>query len=183
MISSPPKITGKPIGPIGYGMMGITYWNPLPFEDAEKPLKAALDNGSNFWNGGTLYGPPNRHSLHLLKHYFDKYPEDAAKVVLSVKGCYDGAAQTANNRPEQIRAEVDNCLSILGGTKSIDLFQCARQSPDVPIEDQARTLASLVKEGKIGSYGLSECSPDTIRRAHAVHPVGAVEIELSIFSR
>lgn len=64
-------------------------------------------------------------------------------MVLSVKGCYDAMTQTANNRPEQIRAEVDRCLSILDGCKTIDLFQCARQSPDTPVEQQTRTLAAL----------------------------------------
>lgn len=72
---------------------------------------------------------------------------------------------------------------MLDGTKSIDLFECARLDPKVPIETTVQTLAALIKEGKIGSYGLSEVNAETVRRAHAVHPVAAVEAELSLFSR
>lgn len=72
---------------------------------------------------------------------------------------------------------------MLDGTKSIDLFECARLDPKVPIETTVEALAELIKEGKIGSYGLSEVNAETIRRAHAVHPVAAVEVELSLFSR
>lgn len=130
-----------------------------------------------------FYGPPTSNSLHLLKHYFTANPEDASRVVLSMKGAYNGATHVPDCRPESIRAAVDEALNVLAGTKSIDLFSCARVDPKVPIETSVATLVELIKEGKIGSYGLSEVNPATIRRAHAVHPVAAVEIELSLFSR
>lgn len=72
---------------------------------------------------------------------------------------------------------------MLDGTKSIDLFECARLDPKVPVETTVKVLAELIKEGKIGSYGLSEVNVETIRRAHAVLPPAAVEVELSLFSR
>jgi pyridoxine 4-dehydrogenase len=104
-------------------------------------------------------------------------------VVLSVKGAYDGATQSPAASPEQIRASVDKCLTLLDGLKSIDLFEPARVDPNVPIEESVEALAQLINEGKIGSYGLSEVNAQTIRRAHAVHPPAAVEIELSLFSQ
>lgn len=82
-----------------------------------------------------------------------------------------------------IRESVDTALRLLGETHAIDLFACARIDPTVPVETMVHTLASLIKEGKIGSYGLSEANAKTIRRAHAVHPCAAVEVELSLFSR
>lgn len=103
--------------------------------------------------------------------------------MLSVKGAYDGATQTPNASAEQIRASVDECLTILDGVKSIDLFEPARIDPKVPVEDSVKALVELINDGKIGSYGLSEVNAQTIRRAHAVHPPAAVEVELSLFSR
>jgi pyridoxine 4-dehydrogenase len=72
---------------------------------------------------------------------------------------------------------------VLDGTKTIDLFECARIDPDVPVETTVHALLQLIRDGKIGSYGVSEVSPATIRRAYAVHPPAAVEEELSLFSR
>ncbi|KAK7932657.1 Aldo/keto reductase [Apiospora marii] len=69
--------------------LDLTLSGKITHEEAIKPMKAALENGANFWNAGTFYGPPHAHSLHLLKYYFTKYPEDAPRVVLSLKGAYD----------------------------------------------------------------------------------------------
>ncbi|KAL9619843.1 MAG: hypothetical protein Q9160_005583 [Pyrenula sp. 1 TL-2023] len=155
----------------------------LTHEEAIKPLKAALENGATFWNAGTFYGPPNANSLHLLKSYFTKYPEDAPRVVLSVKGAYDIKRQAPDCSPEGVRASVDEALRVLDGAKTIDLFECARIDPDVPVETTVRALVQLICDGKIGSYGLSEVSAATIRRAYAVYPPAAVEEELSLFTR
>lgn len=84
--------------------------------------------------------------------------------------------------PEWIRASVEEALAVLGGLKTLDVFACGRVDPNVPIEVSIRALAELVKEGKIGGIGLSEVSAATIRRAHAVHPISTVEIELSLFT-
>lgn len=130
-----------------------------------------------------FYGPTHANSLHLLRQYFTRYPEDASKVVLSIKGAFDRSAYVPDCSPEGIRKAVAECLGILGGVKSIDIFECARVDPKVPIETSVATLKELIEEGKIGGYGLTEVNATTIRRAHAVHPVAAVEIELSIFTR
>ncbi|KUI71380.1 Pyridoxal reductase [Cytospora mali] len=157
-------------------------WKKIPYADAAKAMKAALEQGANFWNGSIHYGTPEANSLHLLKYYFTKYPEDAEKVVLSIKGAYDGATQTPQGSPDGIRASVEEALRVLDGTKKIDVFEMSRVDPTVPIETSVGTLAELVKEGKIGGVGLSEVSAKTIRRAAAVTKIEAVEIELSLFT-
>ncbi|KAL1592037.1 hypothetical protein SLS60_011629 [Paraconiothyrium brasiliense] len=192
--------------------MNLTMSGKLSHEEAIKPMKTALENGANFWNAvristpehlswrlytlgfaantdlaphsqATFYGPPDANSLHLLKYYFTKYPEDASRVVLSLKGAYNIRLQAPDCSPEGLRASVEEALRVLDGTKTIDLFECARIDSDVPIETTAQALLELMREGKIGSYGLSEVSPATIRRAYAVHPPAAVEEEISLFSR
>lgn len=121
-------------------------------------------------------------SLHLLKHYFERNPQDADKVVLSIKGAYSPVTGP-DGSPEGIRASVQTALDVLGGCKKIDVFECARVDPKVLIETSVKALADLVAEGKIGGIGLSEASASTIRRAHAVHPITVVEIELSLFTQ
>lgn len=109
------------------------------------------------------------------------HPEDSEKVVLSIKGAYD-ITKGPDGTPEGIRASVETAIKTLGGLKKIDIFECARVDQNVPIETSVQALAELVAEGKIGGIGLSEVSAATIRRAHAVHPVSVVEIELSLFT-
>lgn len=130
-----------------------------------------------------FYGPPHANSLHLVRHYFTRYPEDASKVVLSIKGAFNRSAYIPDCSPEGIRKAVEESLEILGGVKSIDIFECARVDPNVPIETSVAAFEELIEEGKISGYGLTEVNATTIRRAHAVHPIAAVEIELSIFTR
>lgn len=101
--------------------------------------------------------------------------------MLSIKGALD-AKMTPTGSPEAIRASVEGAVEVLAGTKTIDVFECARVDPNVPIETSVGALAELVKEGKIGGIGLSEVSANTIRRAHAVHPISSVEIEMSLFT-
>ena len=80
-------LTGQKIHTTGYGLMGLTWRaSPPPQPQAFAAMKAALDTGANFWDGGEFYGTPERNSLHLLKEYFTEYPADAEKVVLSIKG-------------------------------------------------------------------------------------------------
>ncbi|KAI9050725.1 hypothetical protein LZ554_004845 [Drepanopeziza brunnea f. sp. 'monogermtubi'] len=176
-----PEIAGKQIGPIGYGLMGLT-WRASPPSESQSfaAMRASLATGANFWNAGEFYGTPTHNSLTLLNRYFDKYPEDAEKVVLSVKGGLvnmkpDGTA-------EGVRRSVENCLSLLGGKKGIDVFECARVDKNVPIEETMRALEGLVREGKIGGVALSEVSAETVRRAAKVTKIVAVEVELSLWS-
>ncbi|KAL6719445.1 hypothetical protein ACLMJK_003685 [Lecanora helva] len=143
-------------------------------------MKTALDNGANFWNGAEFYGSPTANSLQLLNYYFTKHPEDKDKIVISIKGGF-GAAGPDGSR-QGIRNSIENCLKILDGKKAIEIFKPARVDPKVDIEDTVAAIAEYVKAGKIGGVGLSEVGAKTIRRAHAVYPISAVEVEYSLFS-
>ncbi|KAF2745449.1 Aldo/keto reductase [Sporormia fimetaria CBS 119925] len=177
-----PKLAGKEVGPIGYGLMGLTWRaEPPSQEQAFEAMKTALSLGSNAWNGGELYGSPERNSLHLLNEYFTKYPEDADKVVLSIKGGTKPGQLIPDGSKENVRRSIDECLNVLDGKKFLDLFECARVDPKVPIEETISYIAEYVKAGKLGGISLSEVGPDTIRRAHKVYPISAVEIELSLW--
>ncbi|THW41041.1 Aldo/keto reductase [Aureobasidium pullulans] len=177
-------VGGKAIGPVGYGLMSLSMpWAPIAYPAATKILKAALNNGANFWNGGTFYGTPTNNSLHLLNHYFTTHPSDAEKVVLSIKGSYDHTLGPQGS-PSALRAAVDAAIAILPPhVKKIDIFEMARVDPDTDVEISITALAELVEEGKIGGIGLSEVSAQTIRRASAVYGISAVEVEMSLFSR
>ena len=144
-------------------------------------MRAALEAGCNCWNGGEFYGPPERNSLVLLNKYYEKYPEDASKVVLNIKGGLSPSF-TPDGSPEGVRRSVENCLKQLGPKGKIDMFECARKDPKTPIEVTMRALEELVKEGKIGGIALSEVNANTIRQAAKVTKIAAVEIELSLFS-
>jgi pyridoxine 4-dehydrogenase len=177
------KLLNRPIGSIGYGLMGLTWRAQPPSQSqAFDAMTAALAQGANFWNGGELYGSPERNSCHLLAEYFEKYPEQADTIVLSIKGGLKKGQLIPDGSEENVRRSVEDCLRELKGRKSIDIFQCARVDPDVAIEDTISYLAKLVKEGKIGAIGLSEVSAKTIERAAKVHPIAAVEVELSLWA-
>lgn len=128
-----------------------------------------------------FYGTPEANSTQLVRRYFETYPEDVDKVVLSIKGCLTPERKPVGS-PEAIRASVQQALDGLNGKKKIDIFAMARVDPDVPIEASIKALGELVDEGEIGGIGLSEVSANTIRRASALRPIAAVEIELSLFT-
>lgn len=174
-------IAGKHVGRIGFGMGGLTGFGKVSKEDGIATLKAALNAGANFWNAGDIYGTPEYNSLHLLDAYFTKYPEDAAKVVISVKSCFDMKGAKTRNDTEGVKASIDHCLEILDGKCRIDVFQAARLDTKVPVEETVGAIAEYVKAGKIGGVGLSECGAASIRKAAAVTTIAAVEIELSLF--
>ncbi len=145
-------------------------------------MKAALNTGANFWNGGEFYGTPEYNSLHLLNRYFSTYPEDADKVVLSIKGGINPGTMSPDGSEKGVRRSVDDCLKTLDGKKTLDIFECARVDPNTPIETTIGVLAACVKEGKIKGISLSEVRAETIRRAHKVHPICAVEVEFSLWA-
>lgn len=145
-------------------------------------MRTALSLGANAWNGGELYGKAERNSLHLLNEYFTKYPEDAEKVVLSIKGGCIPNTLTPDGSKEGVKRSIDECLKVLDGKKFLDLFECARVDPKVPIEDTISYIAEYVKAGKLGGISLSEVNASSIRRAHKVHPIAAVEVEISLWT-
>lgn len=143
-------------------------------------MKAALNSGANLWNGGELYGKPHANSLHLLNRYFTKYPEDADKVVLSIKGSISPTKFAPDNSEKNIRRSIDECLKVLDCKKFLDLFEPARQDPNVPLEETINAMASYIKEGRLGGISLSEVNEHQIRNAEKIHKVAAVEVEMSL---
>ena len=143
-------------------------------------MKAALKSGANFWNGGELYGPPHANSLQLLNRYFTKYPEDADKVVISIKGSVSRTKRGPDNSEENIRRSIDECLKVLDGKKFLDLFEPARQDPNVPLEETMNAMARYIKEGKLGGISLSEVTEEQIRNAAKLHKISAVDVEMSL---
>ncbi|KAB5581255.1 NADP-dependent oxidoreductase domain-containing protein [Coniochaeta sp. 2T2.1] len=184
-----PDLNGQQVGPIGYGMMGLT-WRPVPPSDEQAfaALRKALEVGANFWNGGEIYGPPGRNSLNLLERYFAKYPEDADRVVLSVKGivgepCAGAANGPPDNSPAEVRRSIEACLKDLGGRKKkIDIFEPARRDPKTPLAVTLRVMEEYVNKGLIGGIALSEVSAATIHEAVKITKIVAVEVELSMWS-
>ena len=145
-------------------------------------MRTALQQGGIFWNGGEIYGTPERNSLHLLNEYFTKYPEDADKVVLSIKGGAKPGSLEPDGTPQNVRRSIDECLRVLDGKKKLDIFECARVDDKTPIEVTIRAAAEYIKDGKLGGIALSEPSAETIRRAAKVHPIVCVEVEYSLWS-
>ena len=144
-------------------------------------MKAAYEHGAVFWNGGEFYGTPDYNSMHLVAEYFTQFPDEADNVVLSIKGGLKPNLQPDGSK-EGVRRSVDNVLRLLDGKKTLDIFECARVDPNVPIETTVAALAEYVREGKIKGISLSEVRAETIRRAHKVHPISAVEVEFSLWA-
>jgi len=179
-----PSLTGKAIGPTGFGLMGLTTRiPPISDEQAFKAMKAAIDSGMTFWNGGEFYGPPERNSQTLLAKYFRQYPEDADKIVLSVKGAFSFTTMSPDGSPEGIKRSIDKILADLDGTHKIDIFECARVDTKVPLETTLKFLEEeYVSKGLIGGIALSEVTAETIRRAAACAKIVAVEVEVSLWN-
>ncbi|KEY72536.1 hypothetical protein S7711_05608 [Stachybotrys chartarum IBT 7711] len=178
------EVLGKRFGPIGFGLMGFTWRpNPPPMEEAIAALKVAADKGLTLWNGGEFYGTPEYNSMTLLKSYFEKYPEDADKITIIIKGAVDVKTLKPDGSPEGIRRSADNILAQLGGKKKLDVFGIARRDVNTDFQE---TLSILKKEyvdtGKIGGVALSECSVKTIEEAVKILPIQSAEVELSLFS-
>ncbi|KAK4226150.1 NADP-dependent oxidoreductase domain-containing protein [Podospora fimiseda] len=174
-------IQGKQVGNIGFGLMGLT-WRPTPISDEQafSTVKAALDSGCNYFNGGEFYGPPTNNSLTLLKKYYEKYPEDEAKVLLNIKGCLKPNF-VIDASTEGVKASVEHSVSLIGGKGRIHQFEPARKDKNLEIEEIVKNLQEQVDAGNVGGISLSEVSAETIRRAAKVGKIESVEIELSLW--
>ncbi|CDO72842.1 hypothetical protein BN946_scf185002.g27 [Trametes cinnabarina] len=178
------------VGKVAHGLMMMTWRDPnvpLPDEEAFEAIKAGVDAMPHgvkmFLNSGEFYGPnASTANLELLARFYEKYPEYVERTFLSVKGGNKENSLVPDASPENLRRSVDKINTVLRGTKRVDLFECARVDDKVPIEDTIKTLVQLKKEGKFDHIGMSECSAATLRRANAVHPIAAVEIEVSLWS-
>lgn len=172
--------------PTGFGLLGMT-WRPqvIPDEQAFPAMKAAIANGATIWSTSSAYGvlpnPPTT-GLQLLRRYFQKYPEDASKVTLFIRGCFDPNTFSNLCSHDEVIASWKECDDILGGVKSIDVFGPARIEASIPVEETIGACKQLMDEGKIGGVGLSEVRAETIRRASAVCPILYTEAEFSLWS-
>ncbi|KAK2834888.1 hypothetical protein FQN49_006814 [Arthroderma sp. PD_2] len=177
---------GTPLPATGFGLLGMT-WRPkvTPDEQAFAAMKTAIAKGATIWSSSSIYGmEPEQPTagLSLLYRYFKKYPEDAPKVTLFIRACMDGKTLAQACTRDGVLASAKECNDILAGTKKIDVFGPARMDRNVPVEETIGALKELVDEGQIGAIGLSEVGAETIRRAHAVHPLKLVEEEFSLWS-
>ncbi|EXA28908.1 hypothetical protein FOVG_19516 [Fusarium oxysporum f. sp. pisi HDV247] len=177
-----PELVGRQVGPRGYGLMNLTWrQNPIPHEQAFEALRAAINGNMTFWNGGDFYGTPEVNSVTLLAAYFERYPEDAEKVVISIKGGF-GANSQPDGSPEYIRRSLDSSLAKLKGRK-IDIFECARRDPKIPLETTFGVIEKkYIQTGKVGGICLSEVSANSIHEAVKITKIVGVEVELSLFS-
>lgn len=157
--------------------------SPPPLEEAIATLRAAAEAGSNFWNGAEFYGTPEYNTMTIVKAYFEKYPEDADKITLLIKGAANLTTMAPDGSPDFVRRSIDNILQQLGGVKTLDVFVIARRDRNTSFQT---TLEVIKKEyidtGKIGGVALSECRAETIHEASKYVNVAAVEVELSMFS-
>ncbi|GKZ85973.1 pyridoxine 4-dehydrogenase [Aspergillus niger] len=179
-----PQILGKEVGSIGFGLMGLTWRDkPCSQDQAFETMRAALKNGSIFWNGGEFYGPSEYNSLVLVEKYLERYPEDSDKFFLSIKGGLKPGSHQADGSPENTRRTLDDSIAQLKGRKKMDLFEFARRDPNVPVEITFSVIdKEYVQTGKIGGISLSEVRVETIHEAVKHVKVAAVEAELSLFS-
>lgn len=167
---------------LGLGCMGLSQaFGPTPERsDAIAFLRGAVDRGVSFFDTAEVYGPYDNEDVvgEALEPVRDR-------VVIATKFGFDleqGHLSTVTSRPDRIRAAVEGSLKRLR-TDHIDLLYQHRVDPDVPIEDVAGAVKELIEAGKVKHFGLSEAGPTTIRRAHAVQPVTALQSEYSLFWR
>jgi pyridoxine 4-dehydrogenase len=157
-------------------------WSKRSEEESFAAIKAALESGCNYFNGGIFYGTPEHNSLTLLQKYFQKYPEDADKVVLNIKGGV-GSDRRPLGSKEYIASSIENAVKLLGPVGRIDQFEPARKDLNHDYETETlSTIESFVKSGKIGGIACSEINVDTLRSAAKSFNITSLEIEVSLFS-
>ncbi len=172
---------GLIVGSIGLGCMGMSeFYGDADDAQNLKVLERALELGSTFWDTADMYGPFKNEELlgKALKGKRDKVTLATKFGIVRL----DGNDRAINGRSEYVKAACDASLKRLG-VDHIDLYYQHRVDPNTPIEETVGAMADLVKEGKVRHIGLSEADPHTIERAHAVHPIAALQTEYSLWSR
>ena len=176
--------TGPEIGRIGLGLMGMSAFYTGAGSDDEHSIATihrAIDLGVTLLDTAEMYGPYLNEEL-LGRAIANRRDEVTIATKFGTIRHRGDGTRGLDGSPENVRLSVEGSLTRLG-TDHIDLYYQHRMDPNTPIEDTVGALAELITEGKIRQYGLSEAAPDTIRRAHAVHPVAALQTEYSLWSR
>ncbi len=174
------KLGTLEVSELGFGCMNLAtnYGPAAPIDDAIQVIRTAYSNGVTFFDTAEVYGPYMSETIvgGALEPFRNK-------VKIATKFGFDPTDKGGlNSRPDHIKRMVDDCLKRLR-TDRIDLFYQHRVDPNVPIEDVAGAVKELIENGKVLHFGLSEASPKTIRRAHAVQPVAALQTEYSLMNR
>jgi aryl-alcohol dehydrogenase-like predicted oxidoreductase len=171
---------GPQVGAIGLGCMGMSaFYGPSDDAISTEVIHGALERGVTLFDTADMYGSGRNEEL-LGKALAGR--RDRAVIATKFAIVFEGKSFRISGRPEYVRAACDASLRRLG-IETIDLYYQHRVDPTVPIEDTVGAMAELVKQGKVRYLGLSEAAPDTIRRAHAVHPISALQTEYSLWSR
>jgi aryl-alcohol dehydrogenase-like predicted oxidoreductase len=172
--------SGLEVSALGLGCMGLSYgYGPaMDTQEAIKLIRTAYERGVTFFDTAQVYGPFTNEEV-----VGEALEPVRAQVVIATKFGFELPSpygqQRMNSRPDYIRQSVEGSLKRLR-TDVIDLLYQHRVDPDVPIEDVAGTVKDLIQEGKVKHFGLSEAGAQTIRRAHAVQPVSALQSEYSL---
>lgn len=174
-------IAGRQTNPVGLGCMSLSwaYGTPPSDEDGARLLERALDLGYDHLDTARIYGLGHNETLigrTLAARRKDFFLASKTGIIV------DGDKRRIDCRPETIRVALEESLRLLQ-TDFIDLYYLHRRDFTVPIEESVGALADLIREGKIGAIGLSEMSAETVRRAHAAHPVAALQTEYSPMTR
>jgi aryl-alcohol dehydrogenase-like predicted oxidoreductase len=180
--------TGKELSAIGLGCMGMSFaYGPADEKENIQTLHKALDLGVNFWDTADMYANgenekliskvlvPNRDKIFIATKFGFRFRDGKAGHSGAQETYFDGS-------PEWIKKAVDLSLQRLK-IDEIDLYYAHRVDPNIPVEETVGAMAELVKEGKVKYFGLSEASAESIRKAHAVHPITALQSEYSLLTR